>query len=160
MSKHAVIGPYWFEENGKTVTINTPRYISTALTPFWRALGRRRGIDRSIQWFQQDGATPHTSLESRMWLEDHFGHRLVSNKTTHIWSPHSPDLSPLDFFLWGYCKDHVYTNKPATIPQLKNNITQHIRQIRPEMCARVVECFQRRIEVCLRQNGSHIEQLL
>jgi hypothetical protein len=24
------------------------------------------------------------------------------------WPPRSPDLTPLDFFLWGYAKDQVY----------------------------------------------------
>ena len=62
---------------------------------------KRKRAYRSIQWFQQDGASPHTSLESRLWLEDHFGDRLVSFKTPNIWSPHSHDLNPLDFFLWG-----------------------------------------------------------
>ena len=47
-----------------------------------------------------------------MWLEDHFDDRLISFKTPNIWSPHSPDLNPLDFFLWGYCKNNVYINKP------------------------------------------------
>jgi len=28
------------------------------LGKFWTALGRRRGVVRVLQWFQQDGATP------------------------------------------------------------------------------------------------------
>ena len=34
----------------------------------------------------------------------------------------SPDLTPMDFFLWGYLKDKVYAAKPATIEDLKNEI--------------------------------------
>ena len=26
--KHTLLGPYWFEENGRTVTINSERYIA------------------------------------------------------------------------------------------------------------------------------------
>ena len=158
-SKHGVIGPYWFEEDGQTVTVNTERYLRIALKPFWNSLGRRQGIQRDLQWFQQDGAPPHTALESRMWLEDKFGDHIVSYKTPNVWSPHSPDLSPLNHFLWGYCKNNVYHNKPATLEQLKTNITRHIRAITPATCAAVVDNFKRRIQVCLDQNGGHIEHL-
>ena len=33
--------------------------------------------------------------------------------------PHLPDLSPWDFFLWGYLNARVYTDKPRTSEQLK-----------------------------------------
>ena len=100
------------------------------------------------------------SLESRMWQEDHFDDRIVSFKTPDIWSTQSPDLSPLDLFLWRYCICKVYVNKCATIPELKNNITRHIRVILIEICVNVTKCFKRWIQVCIDQDGSHIEQLL
>ena len=58
ISKHDIIGPFWFEDdNERSVTINTERYVQL-LGKFWTALGRRRGVVRVLQWFQQDGATP------------------------------------------------------------------------------------------------------
>jgi len=58
ISKHGIIGPFWFEDdNERSVTINTERYVQV-LGKFWTALGRRRGVVRVLQWFQQDGATP------------------------------------------------------------------------------------------------------
>ncbi|KAG8309961.1 hypothetical protein J6590_073086 [Homalodisca vitripennis] len=36
------------------------------------------------------------------------------------WSAHSPDLSPMDFFLWGYLKDKVYRTKPRDLAHLRN----------------------------------------
>ena len=74
---------------------------------------------------------------------------MVSNKSTHQWSPHSPDLNPPDFFLWGYLKDVVYVNRPQTIQELKNNITHEISQIPREMRESVMKNFQKRLEVCL-----------
>ena len=55
ISKHGIIGPFWFEE--RSVTINTERYVQV-LGKFWTALGRRRGVVRVLQRFQRDGATP------------------------------------------------------------------------------------------------------
>ena len=58
ISKHGVIGPFWLEDdNEQSVTINTERYVRV-LGKFWTALGRRRGVARALQWFQQDGAIP------------------------------------------------------------------------------------------------------
>ena len=45
------------------------------------------------------------------------------------WSPHSPDLNPLDFYLWGYLKDSVYEHNPQNIPDPKAAITKPIRAI-------------------------------
>ena len=38
------------------------------------------------------------------------------------WPPRSCDLTPLDFFLWGYVKDKVYADNPQSIQELKEKI--------------------------------------
>jgi len=49
ISKHGIIGPFWFEDdNERSVTINTERYVQV-LGKFWTALGRRRGVVRVLQ---------------------------------------------------------------------------------------------------------------
>jgi len=58
ISKDGIIGPFWFKDNNeRSVKINTERYVQV-FDKFWTALGRRRGVFRVLQWFQQDGATP------------------------------------------------------------------------------------------------------
>ena len=96
------IGPFFFEdERGEAVTITKDRYVTETLEPFWDELGRRRGICRSEEWLQQDGAAPHTAKSSLEWLSEHFPDRLITLKDEVQWAPHSPDLSPLDFFFCG-----------------------------------------------------------
>ena len=159
ISKHGIIGPFWFEDdNEQCVTINTERYVQV-LGKFWTALGRRREIVRVLQWFQQDGATPHTSKESLAWLQQRFSDRLISRRCDPQWSPYSPDLNPPDFYLWGYLKDWVYANNPQSIPDLKAAITTAIRAIPREECGRVIENFARRIQVCLQRRGAHFEHI-
>ena len=63
------------------------------LRKFWAAPGRRRTITRDEQWFQQDGATPHTSNNTLLWLRQRFEDRLISRKRDTERVPHSPDLS-------------------------------------------------------------------
>jgi len=140
------------------VTINTKRYVHV-LGKFWTALGRQRVVVRVLQWFQQDGATTHSSNESLTWLQQRFPHRLISRRCDPQWSPHSPDLNPPDFYLWGYLRDRVYGNNPQTIPDLKAAITAAIGAIPREECGRVIENFVRRIQMCLQCRGAHLEHI-
>ncbi|GFS61014.1 uncharacterized protein TNCV_4955471 [Trichonephila clavipes] len=55
-------------------------------------------------WFQQDGATCHTASATIDLLKDTFGDRLISRFGPVNWPPRSCDLTPLDYFLWGYVK--------------------------------------------------------
>jgi len=65
ISKHGIIGSFWFEDDNKrSVTINTERYVHV-LGKFWTAVGQHRGVVRVLQWFQQDGATP--TLQTNHW---------------------------------------------------------------------------------------------
>ena len=52
-------------------------------------------------YFQQDGATCHTSNESMTEIESSFDDRIISKA---LWPPRSPDLSPPDFFPVGRLK--------------------------------------------------------
>ncbi|GFY18756.1 putative transposable element [Trichonephila clavipes] len=62
--------------------------------------------NRDVQelWFQQDGATCHTARATIDLLKDTFGDRLISRFGPVNWPPRSCDLTPLDYFLWGYVK--------------------------------------------------------
>ena len=160
LSKLGIIGPYWFADDDEhTMTVNTERYLQI-LRKFWAALGQRRRIVRAGQWFQQDGATPHTSTDSLNWLRQLFPDRLISRRCDPEWAPHSPDLNPPDFYLWGYLKDNVYTNNPQTIPNLKAAIAAKIRAIPREECVRVIQNFASQVQVCLQCGGAHLEHIL
>jgi len=94
------------------------------------------------------GATPHTSNESLAWLQQRFPDRLIIHRCDPQWSPHSPDLNPPYFYMWGYLKNRVYGNNPHTIPDLKAAITAAIREITRGECRGVIENFARRIQMC------------
>ncbi|GFY33787.1 uncharacterized protein TNCV_4594991 [Trichonephila clavipes] len=73
-------------------------------------------------WFQQDGATCYTARATIDLLKDTFGDRLISRFEPVNWPPRSCDLTPLDYFLWGYVKSLVYEDKPQTLDPLEDNI--------------------------------------
>ena len=50
--------------------------------------------------------------------------------------PRSCDLTRLDYSLCGYVKAHVYTDKPASIDALQDNIEAFIRELPAELLKR------------------------
>ena len=159
LSSRGIIGPYFFEENGKPLTINTERYLKV-LDQFWKQLKKDYPEKYKYMWFQQDGATPHTSDISLQWLKERFNSRIVSRRSTIQWPPHSPDLSPPDFFLWGYLKGKIYANNPTTLLQLKKNITEVIRGIQKPMLKSVMQNFALRLKNSVDRKGAHIEHVI
>ena len=95
ISRAAIIGPYFFEENEDTVTVNAVRYREMITTFF---LPKLEEMDIGDVWFQQDGATAHTAQASMKLLREHFPERLISLKGDLPWPAKSPDLAPCDFF--------------------------------------------------------------
>ncbi|GFU79293.1 uncharacterized protein TNCV_2138161 [Trichonephila clavipes] len=73
-------------------------------------------------WFQQDGATCHTARATINLLKDTFGDHLISRFGPVNGPPRCSDLTPLDYFLWGYVKSLVYADKPQTLDHLEDNI--------------------------------------
>ena len=47
--------------------------------------------------------------------------------------PRSPDITPLDFFLWGYVKDKVFSTPVPDITNLKARITDAFVAITEDM---------------------------
>jgi len=70
-----------------------------------------------------------------------FPGRLISNKSDIPWPPYSPDLTPPDFFLWGYIKEEVFKQ---TVIELKTEIRRAITAINVDTLRRViVNCAMR-----------------
>ena len=74
----------------------------------------------------------------------------------------SPDLSSLDFFLWGYLKEKVYVNNPQNVQELKENIRNEIGTLNqnPEILQSVVNNFFERMRMCEAENGRHLKDVI
>ncbi|GFW38069.1 transposable element Tc3 transposase [Trichonephila clavipes] len=126
-----IIGPYFFKnDEGHNVTVNGDRYRAMITNFFIPELNNH---DVQELWFQQDGATCHTARDTIDLLKDTFGDHLISRFGPVNWPPRSCDLTPLDYFLWGYVKSLVYADKPQTLDHLEDNIRRVIADIRPQM---------------------------
>ncbi|CAI6370846.1 unnamed protein product [Macrosiphum euphorbiae] len=153
-----IIGPYFFQnETGIAITVNGERYRSMINNFFWPKL---YDMDTEDMWFQQDGATCHTARATMDILRERFEGMVISRNGDINWPPRSCDLTPLDFFLWGYLKSHVHANKQQSIYALKVNIINTIKQIQPDLCNKVIENWTTRIRATNQSRGGHLKDVI
>ncbi|GFY02513.1 hypothetical protein TNCV_3503941 [Trichonephila clavipes] len=93
-------------------------------------------------------------------LKDTFGDRLISRFGPVNWPPRSCDLTPLDYFLWGYVKSLVYADKPQTLDHLEDNIRRVIADIRPQMLEKVIENWTSRLNYIRASRGSPMPEII
>lgn len=157
ISRQKVYGPYFFDG----LTINSISYLNL-LKNFIFPLMENES-DEFI--FQQDGAPPHYHTSVREFLNQRAPNRWIGRCSSNddvllTWPPRSPDLTPCDFFLWGFIKDKVYVPPlPIDIITLKTRITSAIQSIQPENLVKVWEEMEYRFDVCRITKGAHIEHL-
>ncbi|GFX15839.1 transposable element Tc3 transposase [Trichonephila clavipes] len=101
-----------------------------------------------------DGATSHTACSTIDLLKDTFGERLISRFGPVNWPTRSCDLTPLDYFLWGYVKSLIYVDKPQTLDHLEDNIRRVIADIRPQMFEKVIENWTSSLDYIQASRGS------
>lgn len=110
--------------------------------------------------FQQDGAPAHNARDVAGFLNRHFPDRVISTNGTVAWPARSPDLSPLDFFLWGNLKDKLYTDRYASVEDMCNTVTEILHNIHHNTIARAVNDLHRRTHACIYVDGGHFENLI
>ncbi|GFV89188.1 DUF4817 domain-containing protein [Trichonephila clavipes] len=157
-------GPFFFETqcpvNGWiTETVNAQRYLTLLRETVVPCLIQRGQISNVT--FTQDGATSHTANPVKAFLIQTFGEdRIVSRHCRYPWPPRSPDLTPADFWLWGYLKSHVYLSGPSSLLELKDAIHREVSFMHPDMLHSAFAGFVTRLECLLPCGGGHVEHIL
>ena len=153
-----IIRPYFFENQaGVAISVNELHYRNMIKEFLCPELG---DMDVDDVYFQQDCATCHTSGETIGLLREKFPGRMISRNDDFNWLPKSCDLTPLDFFLWGYVKDKVYADAPQSIQELKEKTRTVIDEIEPQMYKKVMENFIKKAWSCKRSRGGHINDIV
>ncbi|GFX15489.1 transposable element Tc3 transposase [Trichonephila clavipes] len=134
-----IIGPYFFKnDKGHNITVNGDRSCGSNKT----------------------AKTCHTARATIDLLKDMFGDRLISRFGPVNWLSRSCDLTPLDYFLWGYVKSLIYADKPQTFDHLEDNIRRVIADIRPQMLDKVIENWTSRLDYIRASRGSHMPEII
>lgn len=150
--KQGVVGPFFFSGN-----VTGQSYLAMLQGDFLPELERLH-MQREVCIFMHDGAPPHWCRAVRQWLDSTFPQRWMGRGSPNMkWPPRSPDLTPCDFFLWGHVKERVYQGTVNTVEELKDRIERALRSVDGDMLERVFLEYQRRLRLCIRIRGGHVE---
>ena len=94
-------------------------------------------------------------LENR-WV----GRAAAADDALLLWPPRSPDLTPLDYFLWGFVKGKVYCPPLAnSTEELKERIRLAVTLVTPQVLKKVWGNMARRLQKTIDVKGRHFENL-
>ena len=138
-----------FEVSGR---LTGQRYLDLLRDHIIPSLG-----DTSQLWFMQDGAPAHKARVVTQYLREVFGDRVIALGWDPEWAPRSPDVTPCDFFLWGYMKDKVYGKRLANRIALKEKIWEVFPSIEQEKIRDACRGVERKLQDLVELEGEHIQ---
>ena len=94
------------------------------------------------------------------WLKQKFNDSWIGRRGSISWAPQSPNLTPMDYFLWGHLKINVYKARVQDINDLKTRIIEEIRAISKETLHDVFLEVEKRLKFCVEVHGDTFEQYL
>ncbi|CAH1967458.1 unnamed protein product [Acanthoscelides obtectus] len=102
----------------------------------------------------------HYHNRVRNYLDTWSNNRWIGRDGPISWPPRSPDMTPMDFFLWSYVKQEVYRYPPSTSENMKERIKDDFLNIREHMLREVQRSFIQRLRLCIQHGGDIFEQFL
>lgn len=152
-----LIGPYLLPNrlNGRTYVIFLEEVLPELLDSVPVAV-------RNTMWFQHDGAPSHFCNNVRNYLNAAFGPRWIGRGGPVAWPARSPDLSSIDFFLWGHLKALVYETPIDSDEDLIARLSIAAATVRetPGIFEKVRQSLTKRYQACIDVGGKTFEQLL
>ena len=102
-------------------------------------------------YFEQDGASCHTSKKIKSLLENMFGDKLIQN------APHSPDIAYPIETLWAELKKRVKSRNPKNAEELKERTIEEWNNIPKDYIKKLFNNFIRRCKKIIELKGGRLE---
>lgn len=109
---------------------------------------------------QLDGEPAHFAVDVRSYMDRKFPKKWIEGGGPVAWPSKFPELTPMEFFWWGYVKSEVYKTQPTTIEDMKQRIRGVFQTIIPNMLSNVRKSFEKRVTECIQQDGREFEHFL
>ena len=108
--------------------------------------------------YMQDGASAHRSNRAQALC----GELFPSFITKAQWPPNSPDLNPLDFYVWGAAQRTInaMAPQPSNLVELQVAVRKAISSIPISTMRRAIDSFYTRCRLCVDQNGATFKHVL
>lgn len=149
-----IIGPYFLNHtmNGENYLMFLRELLSEELDEL------PLSVHRAL-WFQHDGAPPHFLRAVREYLNAQFPNKWIGRGGPIAWPPRSPDLTPLDFYLWGHVKQLVYNTICDTEMEMRDRIVMVFNNLKTNstILRSVSNHIQKRCRKCVNVGGGYVE---
>jgi len=108
--------------------------------------------------FQQDGAPAHRARETEELLKVETPDFIPPN----LWPPNSPDLNPVDYWIWGILQERVYKTRSKDVDELRRRIAEEWDKIdqRIYVIDQAVGEWRKRLQACVAAGGGHFEHVI
>lgn len=150
-------GPYFIPPDEPVNQFSYRELLEKTVFPLMMLMLGRAVWGRT--WWQQDGAKPHQARMVMQWLDGIFGERLLALKSLRgvDWAPSSPDMNPVDYYLWPRMKSLTYAPPPPTMTRLRRKITVVFGGIPAEEVSRAVLSMKKRGRMLVQAGGKQFE---
>lgn len=130
-------------------TVNSEEYVKILGTSLIDTLDHFDMTPNTIR-FQQDNATPHTSIIAKQW----FSNNGFSLDTLLHWPSQSPDLNPIEH-VWYQLKRRLnnYPTRPTTKEELADRIEKEWYKFTQADCLKYIDSMPARIEAVIKAKG-------
>jgi len=142
------------------VKINSHYYINEVMKPWLEVeVQKKYGKETSKVTVHHDLASSHTSKETAAYaadLKSRLGISIMKNSEIPV---KSPDLSPMDFFGFGYLKQRLFNRHASTIEGLWKVVQEEWNQVTQKMVTNVMNSWKKRCRLIRVTNGLHVEPI-
>jgi len=104
----------------------------------------------------QDSAPSHRAKTAQNFLRDNTPNFISSQE----WTPHSPDLNPLDYSVWDILLLQEGSREPfANLKDLQNVIRDKWHDVNDQTVREAILQWKRRLAAVAKQNGGPIQHI-
>jgi len=112
--------------------------------------------------FQQDGAPSHKAEETQVMIGTNcpsfISVDISPKRANGEWPPSSPDLSPMDYSIWGILQEEACSNPHQSVQALKESLIKAWDKIPLETVQKAVDDFPKRLSMCIGAKGGYFEK--
>lgn len=147
-SEGDVMPPFFFQRG---LRVNASEYIKVledTVKPWMDGVANGRPYV-----FQQDSAPAHKARATQNWLADNVPYHW----SPELWPPSSPDLNPLDYYVWGVVERETNARPHNTIQSVKDTVYDVMTNMSRAHLVKACERFRPRIEAVIAAEGGFIE---
>lgn len=139
-----------FLPNGQTITAQyyCDNMLSTIFLP-----DCHRIFNNWQFTFQQDSASAHRAQRTIAFLRQNVPDFISPDE----WPPKSPDMNPVDYFVWGKLQEAVYSVPIRDLEHLKERIHLCWNALPQRHINAAILGWRNRLQMCVNENGAAID---